>query len=157
MLKINHIIKCSAPGKTHEKLKTRLAIFAQKHGYDHSPIFDLPGCTPDVFLASNQIDSVFVGDAKDSSNETVGNNQTLERIKKYIAAVKDCLIAKQCKYVRFAIATNDEKAVDEWTETLEKLFEESGFMDSNSSVVSFAKKYDNEAWITSGLFQLKED
>ena len=153
----NNIINCSAPGPVHESLRKTLIQYANKKNFTLDPSFELPDCQPDVFFESSQDNAVFVGDAKDSRNETVGNNQTLERIKKYIAAMKDCLIAKQCKYVRFAIATNDEKAVDEWTESLEKLFEESGFMDSNSSVVSFAKKYDNEAWITSGLFQLKED
>ena len=153
----NNIINCSAPGPVHESLRKTLIQYANKKNFTLDPSFELPDCQPDVFFESSQDNAVFVGDAKDSRNETVGNNQTLERIKKYIAAVKDCLIAKQCKYVRFAIATNDKKAVDEWAKTLQALFEESGFVYKGFSFVFFFTIQFNGAWITTGIFELKKD
>lgn len=151
------IINCSAPGPIHESVRETLTAYAKHNGYSEAPIFDLPDCKPDVFLASSDYDSIFVGDAKDSKNETAGNTQTLERIKKYISTVKKSLKKKEYEYIQFAIGTDDEDAIDEWTETLQDLFEEYGFVNKDSQTVSFDVKHFRGAWITTGIFELKED
>ena len=154
---LSRILNCSAPGPVHESLRETLTQYADKMDYNLEPSFELPGCRPDVFFESTQEKSVFVGDAKDSSNETAGNDQTLERIKKYISAVKNCLKKKQCQYVQFAIATDDKESIDEWKKTLQALFKKSGFVNKNFPFTIFTTFQFKGAWITTGTFELKED
>ena len=93
---------------------------------------------------------IFVGDAKDSDNETLHNQQTLERITKYIDKIDEAICAGDFDYVRFAIATNDENAIDEWSEKLKELFEERNFIPVKKEQSSFIKqKMDNNSWMTS--------
>ena len=157
MLNLYRIINCAAPGPIHESLKEILTSYANQDGYILDPIFELPGCIPDVFFESQEIDSIFVGDAKDSDHETAETSQTLDRITKYIATVKKSLAEKQYTYVKFAIATDNKDAIEEWSKTLENLFEEYGFVNKDSQTVSFDVKQFRGAWITTGIFELKED
>lgn len=146
-----HIINCGAPGPTHESLKEKLQKKAETLGYTKEPITKLEECIPDVFLVLQKNSRcVFIGDAKDSDNETIHNKKTLERIIKYIDKIDEAICFGDFDYVRFAIATNDEKAIDEWSEKLKELFEERNFKPYTQEHSSFQKKkLDNKSWMTS--------
>ena len=148
---LSRIINCSAPGPIHESLKEKLRKEAANRGYTQNPEFKLPECIPDVFMVLNQHPNcIFVGDAKDSTNETIHNQQTLERITKYIDKIDEAISAGDFDYVRFAIVTNDENAIDEWSEKLKELFEERNFIPVKKEQSSFIKqKIDNNSWMTS--------
>ncbi len=61
---------------------------------------------------------IFVGDAKDSNNETSSNNETLSRIQNYFCEFASLLRQGYCKGGILAIVTNSLESAKEWVPAL---------------------------------------
>ncbi|MCK5346078.1 MAG: hypothetical protein KAR20_21855, partial [Candidatus Heimdallarchaeota archaeon] len=83
---------------------------------------------------------LFVGDAKDSSNETVDNSKTITRIQSYIDEFAEYFSpTKGYTSGFFAIATNDSYEASRWITKLNKLAKNANMNDSNGNGPDFTK------------------
>ncbi|MEK8019164.1 MAG: hypothetical protein VSS75_020020 [Candidatus Parabeggiatoa sp.] len=115
----------------HKRLQEDLKNWAIKRGYP-SPD-ELPdGSKPDV-IRSDENESLFIGDAKDATNETPSNTKTVKRIKNYIQQFALLLDKKKRRAGIIAIATNNEQAAKNWVTTLNTLCIEAGITDPRTN------------------------
>ncbi len=76
------------------------------------------GMDPDILLLSND-GCQFIGDAKDSANESPKNKETVARIRKYIKAFSENMISGEILGGVIAICTNSLVAAYDWQLWLE--------------------------------------
>jgi hypothetical protein len=115
---VREILEESLPSPEHERLKEDLTAWANAYGYT-KPYPKLPnGSEPDVLrTGENDFHSyLFVGDAKNSENETVDNSETVSRIQTYFHQFGRLL----SKYEGgcLAIATNSVEEARRWVPVL---------------------------------------
>lgn len=110
-------------GAEHERLKSRLAEWAQSRGF--SVTFSrLTSGVPDVLLGTDEVPShLFVGDAKDAENETADVFATWERIRGYIRDFAALIGKTRIRGGIFAICTNTRKAAERWVPLLNLMAE----------------------------------
>jgi hypothetical protein len=102
--KITSLMQMLLEGQEHERIKTELTQYANSIGYTKKVTFK-NGMEPDVLYLNVAGDNLFMGDAKDSANETPSNSKTAERIYGYIETFGECLTAGQIKGGFIAILT----------------------------------------------------
>lgn len=113
----------SNEGSEHVRLRKALEGRARSIGYKTESVRFPSDCIPDVLLEDSG-GNLFMGDAKDSENETVDNNATTTRITKYINEFSKKLNRGEISGGIIAIATNDEYAALEWKDWLNKACED---------------------------------
>jgi hypothetical protein len=119
---IAHILKeAGAPGATHELLQEELTKWAQANGYSKVYQQFQNGARPDVLRATADDLYLFVGDAKDSSNETPDNAETLQRIWTYVQEFGNLLGDPRYKGGTIAIITDSAQAASQWVIALNLL------------------------------------
>lgn len=107
------------PQREHERLQADLEDWANRHGYVWS-INTLPsGKQPDVLRRAVYHPSHFLGDAKDSANETPHKLETYNRVKGYIVEFGHHLRNRTYSGGQIAIATNNFQAARSWKSALE--------------------------------------
>jgi hypothetical protein len=110
-------------GQEHKRIKTKLTQYANSIGYTKKVTFK-NGMEPDVLFLNVDDDNLFMGDAKDSANETVSNKDTTSRIAEYVKEFSAKLNARKICGGIIAIATNDKDAALDWKEWLNETCEE---------------------------------
>ena len=116
-MKLQDLLNESNEGNEHARLRKVLDKEAKLRGYfikyDKFP----SALNPDVLLDDSN-GNLFMGDAKDSENETVDNDATTKRIAKYIKEYSRIYKRGEISGGCIAIATNDEFAAYEWRDWL---------------------------------------
>jgi hypothetical protein len=126
----------------HERLKNVLWKIILKINNDGS-FFEKDknfsdGSIPDILCVNFSRKILFVGDAKDAINETVGNKDTIERIYKYFRNAKKLVSpSSQCSKLSFTLITNNLKAANEWKTSLKKIAEYYGFCNRSDGSAEF--------------------
>lgn len=112
-----------AVGDEHERLKTALITWAGGRGYG-TKFQRLTSGIPDVLLGTDERPTfLFVGDAKDSANETADVFATWERIRGYVRDFAALIGKKQINGGVIAISTNTLKAAQRWVPFLNSMAE----------------------------------
>lgn len=112
-----------AAGDEHERLKAALSTWAISKGFS-TEFGRLASGIPDVLRGTNATPSyLFVGDAKDSTNETADVFATWERIRGYMRDFGTLIANGSIKGGFFAIATNTRKAAERWVPFLNAMAE----------------------------------
>ncbi len=107
-------------GEEHKRLRKELKIWANKMGYNNDgPSFK--EIYPDSVFVNQDKQKLFVGDAKDASNENPDNKETGDRIRKYLSKFLSFLQNGKYKEGIFAILTNDQKVAEKWRLFLNKI------------------------------------
>lgn len=142
--------EAGVPGTTHERLKSELASWASSRGYTKVFSSFQSGATPDVLRSTPDRIYLFVGDAKDSSNETPDNTETLQRIWSYIQEFAALLADPRYKGGLIAIATDNRQATSAWVIALNTLARMAGITESSGSPPSFnvIETSPGKTWIT---------
>ncbi len=110
-----------AAGNEHERLKAVLVSWAGSKGYAVK-YARLTSGIPDVVAGTNEIPTyLFVGDAKDSANETADVFATWERIRGYVRDFGALIGQKRIRGGILAIATNSRKAANRWAPFLNSM------------------------------------
>jgi hypothetical protein len=117
----------------HERIKNELTQYANSIGYTKKVKFN-NGMEPDVLYLNVDGDSLFMGEAKDSANETPSNSKTAERIYGYIKTFRDCLTAGLIKRGFIAISTNDIAVANDWKTWLNAACKKIGFTDPDFTI-----------------------
>lgn len=101
----------------HDRLVRELGNHAVSTGFN---ILGSPpkGMDPDILLLSNN-GCQFIGDAKDSANESPKNKETVARIRKYITDMSEDMISGEIPGGVIAICTNSLDAAYDWQLWLE--------------------------------------
>ncbi|MDX9976369.1 MAG: hypothetical protein RBU21_25565 [FCB group bacterium] len=135
---VAHILKeAKAPGTTHERLRSELAAWAEKQGYLRVYQHFANGAIPDVLRSTQDDSHLFVGDAKDASNETPDNAETLQRIWTYVKEFAGLLGDPRYKGGTIAIATNSAQAASQWVLALNLLARMAKITGPNGSAPAF--------------------
>lgn len=108
----------SNEGDEHLRMRRILKKYAESLGYGLQYDGFPKGSFPDVLLA-NWNNELFMGDAKDSNNETVNKEATTDEISKYLEQYSFLMENSDIKGGAIAIITNNEFAASEWEEWLE--------------------------------------
>jgi len=133
----------------HKSLQSKLEKWAVSKGYSE----ELPpynnmwpkNLKPDVLKLTPNQEGLFVGDAKNSANETAKKGSTVARIINYIGQFS-LLGAKEIAGGTIAIATDDEDSAKAWVTTLNGLA--SGLTDKAGKPPNFEVScYDDDTWI----------
>lgn len=134
-----------AAGQEHKRLESILDAWAVQLGYEKR-YTQLPnGQRPDVLRDFNE--SVFIGDAKDATNETPKTTQTLRRIDSYMQQF-GYLLVRGYHGGHFAIATNDGEVAQEWVAVLNLLAIKEGLSGPDHTAPNFKVLEVNEdTWI----------
>ena len=124
----------------HKRLQEDLKNWAIECGYPNSRQ-ELPdGSKPDVLRYDSKNKMCFIGDAKDATNETPSNTETVKRIKNYIQQFAVLLDEQKIHDGNIAIATNDEQAAKDWVIALKYFCDQVGITDANSAQPNVAVK-----------------
>ncbi len=93
---------------------------------------------------------LFCGDAKDSTNETVDNSDTLKRIRGYFDEFAAVLGEDGFKGGLLAIATNSEKEAQRWAPVLNTLAAAAGITGSDGTPPNFEVEriLNQKTWVT---------
>jgi hypothetical protein len=135
---VQEILNEARPGQEHERLKRELTTWAGARGYMKVyPQFQ-DGCTPDVLRTNVSRRFLFVGDAKDATNETADNANTLERISGYFKNFHDLLGPELYSGGELAIATNDAQEATRWVGALNVLARQARIVAGDDSKPNFA-------------------
>lgn len=113
--------EAGAPGAEHERLKAELTQWAIGLGYATVYTRFESGSEPDVLRGNKEFHHLFVGDAKDASNETVDNADTLKRLHGYFVEYASLLGPEAFAGGHLAIATNDGAEASRWCPVLNTL------------------------------------
>jgi hypothetical protein len=98
--------EAAGPGPEHERLKGELAAWANVRGYAKVYSEFRSGNKPDVLRGTPNDKYLFVGDAKDATNETAENTDTVARISGYFRDFAILLGDPGYRGGLLAIATN---------------------------------------------------
>jgi hypothetical protein len=133
--------KTTTPSE-HEQLRNVLWEIILKINDDESCVKKYKnfsdGSIPDLLCVNLSRKILFVGDAKDATNETVHNSDTIERINKYFLNAQNCVSpSSQLSKLSFALITNNLKAANEWRTFLKKIAEHYGFCNRPDGSVEF--------------------
>lgn len=120
----------------HIRLELELKKFAQGKGYVHEENFMLES-NPDITLFSSNYENFFMGDAKNSKNESPSVKTTVERIEKYIKEFSDLLKEKIIKGGIIAIATDNLEISKEWVVKLNELCTSYNIADTQQNPPNF--------------------
>lgn len=131
-----HFIKTAKPGMEHERLKADLNRWAHSQGFVRDVSLE-SGLQPDVMRVTPDETLVFIGDAKDHTNETVDNHATLERIFSYIVEFA-ALLRGGIEGGMIAIATNNADEAGRWSSHLRFMTGLAGIENSGGGPVEFA-------------------
>lgn len=118
--------EAGGPGAEHERLRGELAAWANARGYTKLYSEFESGSKPDVLRGTPDDKYLFVGDAKDSANETAENTETMARIAGYIREFARHLGDTGYRGGLLAIATNSAAAAAAWVPTLNILARAAG-------------------------------
>lgn len=107
--------------KEHCRLKAELEDWANYHGYIWN-INTLPGGKqPDVLRRALYHPSLFLGDAKDATNETPNRSDTFERVNGYVQEFGIHLRNRTYSGGQIAIATNSFPAARNWRMAMQRM------------------------------------
>jgi hypothetical protein len=146
---IMELLKEAAAGAKHNRLQGELDRWAQAQGFSQGLNGNLPnGGRPDVLRSDNEASYLFIGDAKDSENETPNDFATYVRIAGYMDTFADSIKNGSIKGGRFAIATDDEAMAKRWVTCLNWLAFERDLADTAGIGPAFAvERIDDRTWI----------
>lgn len=118
---LEEIMEEGRVGPEHERLKRDLTAWAREQNFTQA-YKKLPNeSEPDVILTSAAEPwFLFVGDAKDSENETVDTTETVSRIQGYFRQFAD-LLGNPYRGGYLAIATNNAQEAARWVPVLNTL------------------------------------
>lgn len=144
----------SAESQEHIRLRSDLEAWVKAtHGRDFAlkTLNSLPnGLRPDVLLWNSRANYLFIGDAKNASNETSSNAATRNRIRDYFFE-----FARLCREGKnsgglLAIATNDAGEAAKWVPTLNEFARDAGLARAGSGEPDFkvvAPEGTSKTWI----------
>lgn len=118
---IEALLEEGGPSPEHERLKADLTDWALFKGYSKAYKKFQNGSEPDVLRENPQGKYLFVGDAKNSENETADNSETLSRIQTYFKQFVLLLGPERYKGGILAVATNNENEANKWVPVLNTL------------------------------------
>lgn len=130
-------------GQEHERIKKILNAWAVLKGYSQK--CKITNLQPDVLRiqVNDEKRYLFIGDAKDSKNETSTTKETTERISNYFQRFYSYLQKKSIENGILALATNSELEANNWIPVLNKIASGVGLTDP-----AFEKqKLDNNTWV----------
>lgn len=144
-----------AESDEHIRLKQALAEWFKanfEQGNSLESIPELSGIKPDVLLWSRQGQYLLLGDAKNASNETPANRETLIRIKNYMEVFAECCHINNAQRLSggiLAIATNSKEAATGWIYALNQLANLAGLTDGDGGLPNFqVAQHDAKTWVT---------
>ncbi len=116
----------------HKRLESALKAFATEHEFVREVTFK-NGMNPDVLLMKGS-NLLFLGDAKDSQNESPSNQETADRIYGYIKTFTDCIRSNEIDGGCIAIATNDLSSAKDWKVWLNRVCMQCGLQNPNFKI-----------------------
>lgn len=123
------LVKEGAPGREHEGIRGSLLRWAIHKGFEVEITDALAsGGQPDVFRSDKGGGLIFLGDAKDSENETTQRFATFERIRGYWEEFTALITAGPYRGGIFAIATNSKGEAELWAGRLADFAAKTGLM-----------------------------
>lgn len=132
------ILREATPGPEHNRLQDELGEWAHRAGYVRDLHTSLPkGGRPDVFRYIEEQRFLFIGDAKDSSNETSFSYKTYMRISGYLEDFADFVAEGDIAGGRFTIATDNWEDAKAWANRLNLLAADLGLSDGAGAPPSF--------------------
>jgi len=132
------MLKEASAGREHGRIQGDLDRWAQERGFTQALSASLPrGGRPDVLRFDGARQYLFVGDAKDSENETTANLATSARISGYMVDFADLIGDREIRGGYFAIATNSEREAGAWVVRLNLLATLQGLTDGPGAGPSF--------------------
>ena len=137
------------PGTEHERLLKELKKWAKSKNYILEFRSFNNGSKPDVLMGFSDELYLFVGDAKDSNNETTSNSETLLRIQNYFCEFAKLLGPGHYKGGILAIATNSLESAKEWEPALNILARIANITGENGTPPDFKIENTNpeKSWI----------
>jgi hypothetical protein len=140
-----HRLKVAAAGVKHERLRAELDRWAREQGYTAKKPGGLDGKLPDV-LRRHGKGLWFVGDAKDSDNETTSRADSLERIAGYFQSFARRIIGGQLRGGLFAICTDTSAAANGWRRLIDVMAAQAGVSRGDGKLAR-VKKIDSQTFI----------
>jgi hypothetical protein len=114
------ILKEAAAGPEHNRIQSELDQWANTLGFTKTLNVSLPnGGRPDVFRCTENNQYLFIGDEKNSENETPDNFATHVRISGYMDQFTAFITDGSIKGGHFAIATDNEDVAKRWVTRLD--------------------------------------
>ena len=103
----------------HKRLQALLATWAKKNKYQ-KPCKLSDELIPDVCFMNEKGTVLFIGDAKDSKQETPSNQKSCERIKNYLDSLSNYVTLRKVKSGFLIVATNTKEAAVDWEKWFHK-------------------------------------
>ena len=107
-------IEAGKPGPEHDRLRRELESWAISKGFSKEEPNLPSGKIPDVVRYTLNGESLFIGDAKDSENETSDDEKTHSQIKSYFGEFASLVSEDKIEGGIIAIATNSKETASDW-------------------------------------------